>query len=458
MPETTPGALRIQIDDGCLQLDGWRSCSPEVVRFVEQRLAAGEPVEAVGASLDRVLRMGVLAMDAAGVTINVDELDREFERMRGELTTQFDARVAQLEATFEGVFDEGDGTLARALERFVGEGGALPALFDPERRDSAIGRIRGLLDEHVRGQATSLHGLLDLTNEASPLATWRAEMQREFDRQRTTIEEYRRELAEAVGAQVAAVEERARAEVERARAEFEAAEELAAEHDRGTAKGREYEDLAFEVVNDIARVFGDTVEVTGDVQGMGGCKQGDLVVHLSPRDTGGLALRLALEVKDRQVGLTPILRELDGAKDNRGAAGALAVFARADQMPSGAAPFREQGHGRYLVLLDKQAPDERTALEVAYRLARFQAIADLHTDDAEVDTRAIRDDLEATRHRLQAFSAVKGSLTRLRSGVTGGIDDLERQVEALRSDLLACVERLETRIHAGDEDPAFHVA
>jgi hypothetical protein len=300
--------------------------------------------------------------------------------------------------------------------------------------------------------------LLDLTNDDSPLATWRAEMQREFDRQRTTIEEYRRELAEAAAAQVAAADERARAEVARVHAELATAEALAVEHDRGTAKGREYEQLALDVVHDIARVFGDSVEATGDVAGVDGSKKGDLVVHVSPRDTGGLALRLTLEIKDRELGLTPILRELDGAKDNRCAAAAIAVFARAGQMPSGAAPFREQGQGRYLVLLDKDAPDDRTALEVAYRLARFQAITDLQAGDAEVDTRAIRDDLEATRHQLQAFSTVKASLTRLRNGVTGGIDDLERQVETLRSELLTCIERLETRIHVADEDPSFQVA
>ncbi len=450
--------LRLTVDDGCLRIDGFRSCSPEVVRFVEQRLAAGESQEAVASALDQVLRMGALAMDAAGVTLNVDELDREFERMRTELTAQFDVKVQQLEATFDGVLGEGDGSLSRALERFVGEGGAVAQLFDPERRDSAIGRLRDLLDEHVKGQAGSLQQLLDLTNDASPLATWRSEMQREFDRQRSAIEEYRREVAEQAARQVAAAEERAKAEVEAVRRELEVAEELAAERDKGTAKGRDYEDLAFDVVNDIARVFGDTVEPTGDVQGMGGCKKGDLVVHLSPRDTGGLALRLTFELKDRQVGLTPILRELDEAMENRAAAGALAVFARPEQMPAGAAPFREQGQGRYLVMLDKDTPEERTALEVAYRLARFQAIADLHAQDAEVDTRAIRDDLEATRHKLQAFSSVKSSLTRLRNGVTSGIDDLERQVESLRSDLLECVERLETRVSVADEDPALHIA
>lgn len=449
--------LRIAVDDGCVRIDGWSSCTPEVVRFVDQRLQAGEGGAAVGAALDQLLRMGVLAMDAAGVTLNVDELEIEFERMRGDLTQQFDARVQQLEATFDAVFDEGDGTLAKAIERFVGEGGTLPQLFDPDRRDSAVGRIRELLDEHVQGQSTSLQQLLDLSNEASPLAAWRTEMQREFDRQRKTIEEYRRELAEAAAAQVTAAQERARAEVAAVRTELGAAEAVAHEHDRGTAKGREYEEVVFDAVSDIARIFGDSVEPTGDVQGLDGCKKGDLVVHLAGRDTGGLAVRMVFEAKDRKLTLTPVLRELDGAKDNRDACAAVGVFARRDQMPAGAAPFREQGHGRYLVLLDKEAVDDRTALEVAYRLARFQALAELHADDAEVDTRAIRDDVEATRHKLQAFSSVKSSLTRLRNGLLSGTDDLERQLESLRSDLLECLDRLDTRVRVADED-TIHVA
>lgn len=427
---------RVVAADGELTIDGYGCTAPEVVRHFAARVDDGADEAALAADLEQVLRVGVLALGATGVTVNVDHVDREFARLCERLEQQFDARASQLDRAFEAAFSEEDGAMAQALRSYLGEGGALSELFDPDRRDSAIGRMRELLGEHFEGEGSTLHRLLDLGNAASPLATWRDEIHGQFEKMRRLIEDYRRELAESASAQQAAAEARTE------------------ERAKGTAKGRDYEDLAFEAVNDIARVFGDRAEAVGTSAGAGGNKKGDIVVTLNPRDTSGLDVRLVVEAKDRELGLRPMLRELDGAKHNRGAVAALALYALPEHMPSGAAPFREEGQGRFLVLFDKDGADARLALEVGYRLARFEALTELRTADVEVDTRGIRDDLDAARAQLVSVSQVKSMLTKLRNDVSGSVDDLERRVEDLRAGLLECLDRLDTRIRVGDETDA----
>ena len=71
--------------------------------------------------------------------------------------------------------------------------------------------------------------------------------------------------------------EATRLEVEQLQAEKEKLEELAAEHDRGTAKGRPYEEAVSDALDAIARAQGDDCDAVGDIRGEGG-RKGDVVV------------------------------------------------------------------------------------------------------------------------------------------------------------------------------------
>ena len=66
-----------------------------------------------------------------------------------------DRAAAALELTLRDTFSAKDGTLPRTLEKFLGVDGTLRRLvddlFDEERRDSAIGRMRTLLGGYFDG-------------------------------------------------------------------------------------------------------------------------------------------------------------------------------------------------------------------------------------------------------------------------------------------------------------------
>lgn len=419
----------VAVVDDALRVADWRTRTPEIVRWFADRVDEDEDL---AASLELALKVGVVALSTVGVSVNVDYVEKEFARFSTQLESSLEQRLSQLESAFEDVFSDGDGQLAQALGTYLGEGGQLAELFDPNRRDSAVSRIREILADHFDGETSTLHRLLDVTDASSPLATWRDEMSGQFERLRRLIDDYRRELSEAAAAQVAAVQARAD------------------EHEKGTQKGREFEEQVFEAINGCAGVCGDVAEPTGDAVGSGTSKLGDVVVTVNPRDTRGAEVRIVFEAKDKAVGLTPILRELDGAKKNRGAVAAVAVYSRDAHMPTGSAPFREQGQGRYLALLDKDT-DDPLVVQLAYRIARFWALVELTTDDGEVDVRGIRDDLESARHQLQNVSTAKRKLTTLRRSVDEMAGGVEAQLEELRAGLIEALDRIDARIRlSGD--------
>ncbi|MGH3442855.1 MAG: hypothetical protein ACRDUY_12600 [Nitriliruptorales bacterium] len=426
----------VAVVDGSVRVADWRTSSPEIVRWFEERLEADEDL---AEALELAVRVGALALGRVEPTVNVDYVEKEFERLHRRLEQALEERIHRVERVFEQAFAEEDGHLAQALGDYLGEGGRLAELFDPNRRDSAISRMRELLGEHfdgesskvaklLDGESSKLAKLLDASNPEGPLASWQREMTEGFEGLRRLIGDYRTELREQAAAAEAATSARTE------------------EREKGTHKGREYEETVFGAVNAIAAVFGDLAEPTGDQAAAGGSRKvGDVVVTLNERDTRGASVRLVVEAKDKSVRLTPMLRELGDAIDNRGAAGGIAVFSRAAHMPNGTAPFREQGT-RYLCLLDKDSGED-LALQVAYRTARLAVIASLAGDDVTIDTKGIRDDLEAARHQLQTVATVKGQLTKLRNSLDAGVADVEERLEELRSGLVQILDRLDTRLH-----------
>src|ERR687895_688421 len=135
---------------------------PALAAFVAE---APEPDRA--ALAERALRIGLLTLCNAGVSMSADvvraEFERLYERMEG---TQARASEA-LAATLRDNFADGDGRLPRTLERFLGNDGELRRmtrdLFDENRRDGAIGRISELMGKYFDGDASMLARLLDPT-------------------------------------------------------------------------------------------------------------------------------------------------------------------------------------------------------------------------------------------------------------------------------------------------------
>ena len=318
-----------------------------------------QPADDHSILVERALRIGLTALQSVGVTLNLDAVRSRVRPLRGpeprgERAGRGRARAGAPRANFG---DDG-GRLPRTLEAFLGDRGKLKSmvdeLFDPRRRDSAIGRIGTMLETYFDGDGSRLAQLLDPTRMNSPLHQFRMEVDNGF---------------KALHEKLVAIEAAQAAR--------------AGERSKSAAKGGDFEELLEGMLGDIARGANDLLERTGtDAGDAGRSKKGDFVLTLDPDVCRGADLRVVVEAKDRKVSGREMRDELRAAKTNRDAAAALVIFTPA-HAPAGIAPFDVRAGDVYAVI-DPADPDAAT-LQAAVRLARLLALASLRESEAEVD-------------------------------------------------------------------------
>ncbi len=401
---------KVRLDGDRIVIERLVVRDPALSAFLAER-SAPDRVDLV----ERAVRIGLLALQDAGVTVNVDVVRAEFEKLLRQAESANDKAAQTLEQTLRTNFADGDGRLPRTLEKFLGDRGALRAmveeLFDESKRDSAIGRIGRMLERYFDGDASKLAVLLDPTRLNSPMHQFRQEITAGF-----------RSLEERLVAIEAAAAARG------------------AERARSAAKGGDFEDLLEGMLADLARGAGDLLDRTGLETGtVLKSKKGDFVLTVDARVARGSDLRVVIEAKDRPMSMRAIREELREARENRGAAVAVVVFTPA-HAPSGVAPFALVGDDVYCVI-DPAAP-EPANLEAAIRLARLLALASLVEHEVEVDAAAIGAALTAIREQLEMVRTLKAQLTSISTAtkaVWSGLDQM-------RSNILARVADAEAEI------------
>jgi hypothetical protein len=356
--------------------------------------------------VERAIRIGLTALQSVGVTLNLDAVRAEFDRFSDQNRAANEQAAAALEQVLRANFADDGGRLPRTLEAFLGDRGKLRSmvdeLFDPRRRDSAIGRIGSMLETYFDGDGSRLAQLLDPTRMNSPLHQFRMEMDNGF-------KALHEKLVAIEAAQAARAGERA----------------------RSAAKGGDFEELIEGLLGEIARGANDLLERTGtDAGDDGRSKKGDFVLTLDPDLARGCDLRVVIEAKDRRMSGREMRDELRAAKTNRDAAAALVIFTPA-HAPSGIAPFDVRAGDVYAVI-DPADPDVAT-LQAAVRLARLLALTSLRESEAEVDLGEVQAALTSIREALEAIRSLKVQLSNIGStstAVSVGLDKLREAVLA----------------------------
>jgi hypothetical protein len=403
-PPTREGP-RVQVDGERILVERVVIADPALARFVAQR-SADSRVELI----ERALRIGLLAVQDAGTTMDVDVVRREFETLLQRTENVHQRAAEALDLVLRTNFGDGEGRLPRTLERFLGNRGELNRfvsdLFDEAKRDSAIGRLRTLLGTYFEGDGSRLAQLLDPTRMGSPLHQFRTEISDGFTK---------------LNDRLTAIEAAAAAR--------------AAERSRSTAKGTDFEDLLEAMLADIVRGSNDLLERTGNESGdIIRSRKGDFVLTLDPKVCRGADVRVVIEAKDRPVSARSMRDELAAAKENRAAAVGLVCFT-ADHAPAGIAPFDVRAGDVYCVI-DPATPED-AVLEGAVRLARLLALATLRDDAPEVDVAALTASIEGIRGQLDSIRGLKAQLTSIGSAsqqVSAGLDRMRDGVLARVAD------------------------
>jgi hypothetical protein len=365
-------------------------------------------------TIERALRVGLMALQSASGSIDVDHVRRAFDKLLSDAAESNKKATVEVEEILRKT--EG-GALPATLERFIGDKGQLAQftkdLFDENRRDSAIGKLNTILGTYFDGDASKLAHLLDPTREASPLSGFRAEIAKRFDDVLLKI------------------------------VEMEASQKAAkGERKKGTAKGADFESRIIAEYTELLRATNDDIEGTGGVTGaVTDSKKGDAVITVNAKDASAAVLRIVVEVKDKPMTGPAIEKELVEARENRRAEVALMVFSEA-AAPNGYAPFQITRNGVFCVV-DPEAPDV-AILEASYRLARMVALIRMKSEGSGADLSAAREAIDALRARLESVREIKKTLTAVDTATEKARDELD----ALRAAIAAEVDRIEEQVRA----------
>jgi hypothetical protein len=409
--------------DGLVVEDG---CAVRVVRTREEH--GDDPVKTVRDAIE----IGARVLDREQAGANAEFVKAEFEKAAVDLNSQFTDRARQVAEYFndrvEEVFGPENGHLQRELEKLFSDGSTA----------SVQNRVRELVQEALGRSREDLMKQFSSADGSNPLAEFKAGIIRTL----TAAEERQHETQQRTLRQMAELEKQLQA----LRLEKEKLEEVGAERERGTAKGRTFEEAVAEAVDAIALAQGDVAEAVGDFKEATG-KVGDVVVAIDACN-GPARGRLVFEAKDRQRLSGPkALNELDDAMAERSADFAVMVVPGDDRIPAKMEPLREYNGDKLVVALDPDAGS--LPLEVAYRLARARVL--MRRSEAEgIDPAAVTAVSERALAALSEERKVKQQLT----GAKTSIDKAYEHVDSMTARVRGLLQEIDALVRpASDAEP-----
>jgi len=396
----------IQVSDEC------------AVRLARERERSGEdPAKLV---IDAI-EIGVRVLDREQTGANAEFVRAEFERAARELETEFvdrARRVAErLDAKVDEAFGAEDGQLARVMARHFGEGST----------GAVQNQVRTIVAEVMTKSREDLVRQFSSADASNPLSDFKA-----------MAAAMMRQAAERQTEQLSAMSgrlEEMRLQIGGLRAEREKLEVLAAERDRGTAKGRSFEQLVHEAVDRLALAQGDGCEAVGD-RLEGTRKTGDIVVAIDAAAGPGRG-RIVFEAKNSKLSRPAALAELDRALGVRCADYAVLVVPSEAELPARMTALREYNGDKLIVALDPPSGDgQQLALRVAYSLARARVLMARGAGAGEqVDCAAISETCERALAAMEDVRRIKVQLTGARTQIDRAGDIVEAMAVRVRAHL-----------------------
>jgi hypothetical protein len=397
------------------------------VRLVRAREEAGDdPVKTVRDAVE----IGARVLDREQAGANAEFVKTEFEKASRDVQHEFTEQartIAQFfETQFAAVFNEQDGQLAKELERRFGDGSAT----------SVQNRVREAMAETLARSREDLIRQFSASDERNPLADFKTAAVNQIHQAAQRSDATQRALLE----KMAELEKQLQA----LRLEKESRERLDEERERGTAKGRTFEEAVAEAVDAIALAQGDVAEAVGDVTEATG-KVGDVVVAIDGCN-GPARGRIVIEAKDSRLSKPKALDELERAMTERSADFAVLVVPTDEELPAKLEPLREYNGDKMVVALDPEAGS--LALEYAYRIARARVLMK-RSDGEGIDAEAVRAVGERALAALTDERKIKNHLT----GSKRNIDNAYRLVEEMAARVRGFLEEIDELVRPEDAEP-----
>jgi len=420
-PDGTVRALASRI-----VIEGLTVNDERAANLVRERALAGTPGSS---TVTDAIVIGARVLDRESTGAEVDLVKNELRSQLGELESD-------LGQTLEGAATQ------------LGE--ILSQQFGAERNDSVQAQIKETVGRLVTEQREALNRTLTAEDGSNPLVAFQERQSKlqlaAEERNRAEIER----LRDQHGKESRVLQEhvaRLTKEVARLLERDKADERVAAEVEKGTAKGRTFEEMAHALIEDIATAHSDAASHTGDITTESGAKKGDTVVEIGAGVGTSLAT-VVFEAKNKKLSKNDAWTELNACLRERDADYAVLVVAGEDKIPSGLDELTEYQGNKMIAVLDREDPDP-LALRLIYRYARARVLA-ASSASLEVDAAGVRDAADEAGAALKRANRIRKSLT----GVTNSADAAREELNAMLDDVEQCLGRIESLVAAAATEPS----
>ena len=392
-------------DGDRVRIDGLEIQDETAARLVSE---SSEPDRVI----EDAIEIGARVLDREQTAANAEFVKTEFEKVSKNVENEFGDRAKavseELARKVDEVFDPESGHLSRSLEELFSDGSATAVQH----------KVKQIVTEAMQKSREDLRRQFSSADGAdNPLAEFKEATVRELRRSSSEQQTSQQRLMERMG--------ELEKQLQGLRDEKQKLEELAEERERGTAKGRTYEEAVCEVVDRIAVVHGDVADPVGDEPGTGG-KRGDVLVGIDAA-SGPDCGRIVFEAKDKRLSKAAFYNELDESMQQRVADYAVLVVPDPEDVPAKLHSLREYQGDKIVAVFD---PEDGSTLELefAYRVARMRVTAAREGSD-DIDAAAVRATVARAVAAMDDVRKIKSQLTSAQNGI-GGAKELLDVVEA----------------------------
>jgi hypothetical protein len=398
--------------DDRLVIERLEVADARAAKLVRVRAEAGEPP---AQTVRDAVEIGARVLEREGTAAEVDYVRAEFERHAGELRERLGKAL-----------ETGDEQLARRITE----------AFDGSRDGSVQKEIDAQLKLALAEQREALLRLFKVEDGVNPLFDFKdalVKVYRELGARQQAEGEENRKKIDSLVREIVELKER-----------DEGDRRVAEEAERGTAKGRTFEELVHAELEAIAAAHDDAAHHTGDETSESGGKKGDTVVEIGAA-LGCARATVVFEAKNKRLSKNDAWMELNGAMGERDATYAVLVVAGEDKVPSGLDELTEYQGNKIIAVLDREAPDP-LALQLVYRYVRARVLL-AASDELEVDAAGVRDAAEEAGARLKRANRVRKSLTSVKNSASAAESEFDEMV----ADIERCLARIEGLVAAAAE-------
>lgn len=408
-PEQYASDLERVAEIGCMVLS--RVGAAQEIDYVEARLA--ETLNKVGdyftefekqmrdtlhASLDPNNDSSFLGQTKGAINSQAEKVEiRLAELVRG-LQTQLLANAAHISEEQQKLRHDFDptnnsGHIAAVTRKIDAFESALNAQFLETDSASFVGKLKSAVDYHF-GDDGQVIGLIDSKlqlSETTPLGQMYISLRSEITGLRDAVMKLagQQELVEQT-----------------------------------TKKGYPFEEVVFSKLQEIAKPFGDVVEDTSKkVVAISGSKKGDYVYTLADS-----SINIVLDAKNynKLRSLPAMLAYLNEAIAERNAKIGIIVAPSAESLQKQVGEWNVYGNCIITPLSN---------LEISIKYAKY--ILELEQSDADtVNIGLVKQKLDEIQRKMKEFSTLKMKLTKLSNGVQHSVDDIQKHLDTLRTEIL----------------------